>query len=257
MPGAKASKKTHRRPLLPGLRKKEGYLRHPFDEEFHVRTSGLVPGRHLAANHPHDRHNTAYYGVAPSIFHQLCGLWMETKPCCPIEDFTFLDVGAGMGRALLLAAEMPFREAIGVELNPELSRIAKTNIQAWTKAKRNRCPIRILTQDATAFEFPPGPCIAFLFNPFNGTVLRRFLKQIDLAFRHRPNQLDILYVNHEFEVLLKENPHFTQCWSGDIYKSPEDEQADREILLNQPEGEYAASEYESCSIYRYGARKNK
>ena len=160
-----------------------------------------------------------------------------------------------MGRALLLAAERPFREAIGVELNPDLARIAKRNIQIWTKANRNRCPMKIFTQDATSFEFPPGPCVAFLFNPFSGTVLRRFVKQIDLAFRHRPQQFDILYVNHEFELLLKANPRFTQCWSGDICKSPEDERADREILLNQPEGEYAASEYESCSIYRYGLNK--
>ena len=36
-----------------------------------------------------------------------------------------------MGRGLLLAAEMPFREVVGVELNPELARIAEKNVATW------------------------------------------------------------------------------------------------------------------------------
>ena len=48
--------------MLPGLKVGEGYTRHPFDEEFGVRTSGLVAGRHLQSGHRHDRHATAYYG---------------------------------------------------------------------------------------------------------------------------------------------------------------------------------------------------
>lgn len=242
---------TPRRRLLPGLRVKEGFLRHPFDEANGAQTSGLVPGRHLATGHPHDRHNTAYYGVAPSIFHTLIGLWRTTSPSAPIEEYSFIDLGAGMGRATLLAAELPFREVVGVELNPDLVRIAKKNLSLWKAAKRARSPAQIVMQDATEFDFPPNPCLAFLFNPFSGTVLRRLNKHIDATSRARPLTLDILYLNHEFEAVMKKDRSFTQLWSGDIYKSPEDEQADRFILQNQPEGEYAASEYESCSIYRW------
>jgi len=242
---------TPRKPHLTGLRKKEGFLRHPFDAQFGTQTSGLVAGRHLATNHPHDRHNTAYYGVAPSIFQKLCILWRESQPQAAVENYTFIDIGAGMGRAMLLAAQMPFREVIGVELNFELTRIAKRNIQIWKKSAQAQCPMQIRNEDATSFEFPQTPCVLFLFNPFSGTVLRRLLKQIESQFKSRPSQLDILYVNHEFDTVLQENPRFTQLWSGDLYKSPEDEQADREILQNQPEGEYAASEYESCSLYRF------
>jgi hypothetical protein len=104
-----------RRRLLPGLRVKEGFLRHPFDEANGVRTSGLVSGRHLAAGHAHDRHNTAYYGVAPSIFRELILRWRDTPPAAPIEGYSFIDFGAGMGRAMLLAAELPFREVVGVD----------------------------------------------------------------------------------------------------------------------------------------------
>jgi D-alanine-D-alanine ligase len=237
--------------MLPGLRVKDGFMRHPFDLEFGVQTSGLVSGRHLKAGHAHDRHNTAYYGVAPSIFRDVCERWRLSQPAFPPESYTFIDLGAGMGRGMLLAAEMPFREVIGVELSPALAAIAAKNLAIWTASGRARCPMRIHAQDATEFEFPGNPCVVFLFNPFSAAVLRRLIKRIERDFRDRPGQLDLLYVNHEQEKVLAVHPGFARIFSGDIYKSSEDEVADREILLNQPEGEYAASEYESCSIYRW------
>ena len=232
-------------------------MRHPFDLEFGVQTSGLVSGRHLKAGHAHDRHNTAYYGVAPSIFRDICERWRRSQPAFPMESYSFIDLGAGMGRGMLLAAEMPFREVIGVELNPELSAIAEKNLAAWAASSRARCPMRIHAQDATEFEFPGSPCVVFLFNPFSAAVLRRLIKRIERDFRDRPGQLDLLYVNHESERVLARHVGFARIFSGDIYKSSEDEVADREILLNQPEGEYAASNYESCSIYRWTGRLSR
>ena len=112
----------------------DGYIRHPFDAANGVRTSGLVAGRHLKSGHRHDRHATAYYGVAPSVFQALIRRWRRSGPPAPIEGTTFVDVGAGMGRAMLLAAELPFRAVIGVELNPALVRIARRNLAVWRKA---------------------------------------------------------------------------------------------------------------------------
>jgi D-alanine-D-alanine ligase len=243
--------KSGRRQMLPGLRVKDGFMRHPFDIEFGVQTSGLVSGRHLKAGHVHDRHNTAYYGVSPSIFRDIVARWRKSPPAFPQESYSFIDLGAGMGRGLLLAAEMPFREVVGVELNPELARIAEKNVAAWRAASRARCPMRVLVQDATEFEFPDNSCVVFLFNPFGATVLRRLIRRIESAFHDRPGEIDLLYVNHEQEKVLAKHSGFTQIFGGDIYKSAEDEEADRKILLNQPEGEYAASEYESCSIWRW------
>jgi hypothetical protein len=123
--------KQKRGPRLYGLNKKDGFLPHPFDLENGVRTSGLVAGRYLKTGSPHDRHATAYYGVAPSVFHTLAGRWRRMRPAFALEEFTFIDIGAGMGRAVLLAAEMPFRAVIGVELHPALTRIARKNLTVW------------------------------------------------------------------------------------------------------------------------------
>src|SRR5277367_5902367 len=103
-----------RKRLLHGLRVKDGFMRHPFDVQNNVQTSGLVRGPHLATGHPHDKHTTAYYGIAPSVIEKLCSLWRGSGLVAPPEDYSFVDLGAGMGRAMLVAARMPFREVIGV-----------------------------------------------------------------------------------------------------------------------------------------------
>ena len=72
---------------------------HPFDLAHNLDTSGLVPASNLTTGHPNDEYVTAYYGVAPSILRTLINLWRETIPPHPIHSYTFLDIGAGKGRA--------------------------------------------------------------------------------------------------------------------------------------------------------------
>ena len=170
-----AISKVAGRRRLPGLKVGEGFTAHPFDEEFGVRTSGLVAGRHLKSGHLHDRHATAYYGVAPSVFHALMRRWQRSRPGWALEEVSFIDVGAGMGRAVLLAAELPFRQVVGVELNPTLVRIARRNLALWRIVRRAQAPMRMVCRDAAEFRLPEGPCLAFLFNPFGAPVMRRML----------------------------------------------------------------------------------
>ena len=237
--------------LLPGLSVRDGYLPHPFDLEFGVRTSGLIAGRHLADGHKSDRHNTAYYGIAPSVFREMVVRWRRTKPVAPIDEFTFVDFGAGMGRAVLLASELPFRAVVGVELNATLARIARRNAAVWRKTGRARAPMHIQCRDAAEFRFPEGPCVAFLFNPFGAPVMRRLLGAMAKSFAGRGGQLDLLYVNNEQEAVLKRQAGFRQLYAGQAMRSRTDAIADHRILANQPEGEYASANYEDCSLWRW------
>jgi SAM-dependent methyltransferase len=240
---------------LKRLKAGDGFTRHPFDEEFGVRTSGLVAGRNLKSGHRHDRHNTAYYGVAPSVFQALVRHWQRSRTGTPIEKVSFIDVGAGMGRAMLLAAELPFREVVGVELNPTLARIARKNLALWRASGRARAPMKIICGDAVEFPPPPGPCLAFLFNPFGAPVMRRLLVAWKKALAGQARQFDILYVNNEQEHALENEQRrqtgLNRLFLGQVRRSRADAIADHRILANQPEGEYASSNYEDCSIWRW------
>jgi hypothetical protein len=103
----------------------------------------------------------------------------------------------------------------------------------------------------TEFEFPRNPCVAYLFNPFGEPVLKSLIREMETQFATRRAQLDLLYANDEWEDLLSLNPRWSRLWRGRIPLSPEDKAADQAILDNQPEGEYAWSTEEPCSIFRF------
>lgn len=243
-------KKSARR-LLPGLSVADGYMRHPFDVANGVRTSGLIAGRHLKSGHWNDRHATAYYGVAPSVFQTLMRRWQRTRPIAPISEFAFVDMGAGMGRAVLLAAEMPFCRVAGIELHPTLAGIARRNLRHWRAAGRVQAPTRIHCCDAAECSLSTRPTLIFLFNPFGAAVMRRLLKRIAAQFAGRSGELDLIYVNNEQEGVLESTRGFRRLFQGQVLRSRADAIADHAILANQPDGEYASANHEDCSIWRW------
>jgi SAM-dependent methyltransferase len=249
--GGKAEPEVpEKRRRLPGLSVKDGYTQHPFDAEFGVRTSGLIAGRHLKNGHRHDRYNTAYFGVAPSVFHSLIRRWRRSQPAARMADTTFVDLGAGMGRGVLLASELGFKEVWGVELHPALAAIARRNAGLWRAAGRERSPIRIVEDDAVEWPLPSGPVAVFLFNPFEGPVLRRLLKAWQQEWKAQARQLDLLYVNNEQEGELESARGWRRIYLGKVRRSKIDAIADHRIMANQPDQEYTSANWEDCSIWR-------
>ena len=243
---------------------------HPFDQAHGVDTSGLVPAKHLTTGHAHDEHVTAYYGVAPSILRALIARWRETVPPHPISSYTFLDIGCGKGRALLVASELHFRGVVGIELNPNLAAVARANVEAWKGSHAADstapllAPIEILEQDALELTLPATPTLIFLFHPFEAPLLRKLLRRIEtqiaentkLAPLNRSSAstpaVDILYVNAECASVLDRNPAFKRLFIGQVPMSPEDHAADLEAIAQQKE--YGSTGDEECAIYRYAGR---
>ena len=232
---------------------------HPFDQIHGVETSGLIAAGNLTTGHPNDAHVTAYYGVAPSILRSLIDLWRATNPPHPIHHYTFIDIGAGKGRGLLIASELHFRKVIGIELNPALATIARRNVAQWTAAHAADstapplAPIEVLEQDALDFILPRTPTLIFLFHPFEAPVLEQLLYRIEAQFAARPGTLDILYVNAECANVVDRNPAFTQLFLDNVKMTPEDHAADLEAIARQRE--YGSTGDEECAIYRYTGRR--
>jgi precorrin-6B methylase 2 len=93
------------------------------------------------------------------------------------KDHVFLDYGAGMGRAMILAACYPFQRVLGVEVAADLTKIAKQNI---SRARHRLCcqNLQIATCDATLYEIPPDVTVFYFNNPFYGKTLTTVLNKI-------------------------------------------------------------------------------
>jgi SAM-dependent methyltransferase len=226
---------------------------HPFDRVHHTDTGGLIPRAELLTGHANDAHLTAYYAVAPSILNRLLDLWLASHPPYEIDRYTFLDVGAGKGRALLTAAQHPFLEATGIELNPTLAAIARNNIRRFeaSESAQPLAPLSLLEGDALEVPLPSSPTVAFLFHPFEAPVLRRFLARVQQHFAAGPferSRFDLLYVNTEHGDVIDREPGFRRLFHGLVPMSAEDHLADLAEIEGQQE--YGSTGDEICAIYR-------
>jgi hypothetical protein len=113
----------------------------------------------------------------------------------PCEGATFVDLGSGKGRAVLMAADHPFANIVGVEFASELHDVAVANVARRTALHGPDHRIALHLDDATRFPLPPGPLVLFLFNPFDPPVLTEVVASAMDSWRADPRPIRILYMN--------------------------------------------------------------
>lgn len=123
---------------------------------------------------------------------------MQQLTTVDFETFTFIDLGSGKGRALLMAAMYPFTHVVGVEVQPELDATARRNMEVFHEPGQQCDSIELLCADAREYEFPAGNIVLYLFNPFPDYVLREVLENLVASARHAPRSIFVLY-NAPFE----------------------------------------------------------
>jgi SAM-dependent methyltransferase len=172
-------------------------LERAFDREHGVDTAGVVRLDELSFRHVHKSRGVRYEGILPEAFDALLD-------GVPIGDgeLTFVDLGAGKGRALLLASLLPFRRIVGVELSPELVAVAARNVERFA-GPRMRChELSVECADATTWEFPDEPLLVYLFNPFDGFLMQRVLANLDASLNRRPRRAVLVVANRTFPAEL-------------------------------------------------------
>jgi len=134
-------------------------------------------------------------------------LFREMMAALPIDfrEFTFIDIGSGKGRTLLMASEYPFHKIVGVELIAELHRAAEENVTAYKARSRPASCIETLCLDAREFVFPETPLVVYLFNPLPDPGLRQVMRNLEQSWERRPRPIWIVYHNPLLETVLTES----------------------------------------------------
>lgn len=160
-----------------------------FDHDYGVTTQAILFLTDLDPESVGDAgaHATHYEAVPVGDFHALVvGLPPEA-----FTDSTFVDVGAGMGRAMLLAAEYPFKQVAGIEISPGLYEVARENLERADRARRACRDVRLVRNDARLWTYPPGDLVVFMYNPFDAEAMRATLGSI--LQRRDPGTTWLLY----------------------------------------------------------------
>ncbi len=208
---------------------------HPFDAEFGTDTGGAIWAEELRdRNRKASVHNTGYYATAPSLFSQaLSALDVD------FQRFTFVDLGAGKGRVLMLASNYPFQQVIGVEFVPELQAVATANIARYHPASRRCEKVSCVLSDVRDYEYPAGPLVVFMWHPFTGPVFEHAIANLEKSLEQDPREVYLVYLKPDFEHVLAASQ-----WLSKI----------REDQFEMSEQDYAAFRFskrsDGCVIYR-------
>jgi len=138
-----------------------------------------------------------YFATEPWLFHQI----MQAIPV-GFSQFTFVDLGSGKGRVLLMASDYPFKRIVGVEFMPDLRRVAEKNIASYSNDRQRCRQIEVTCIDARDFRFPFEPLVVYLFNPFSESTFAQILENLRRSIEQAPRPVYIAYRLTEFQHLL-------------------------------------------------------
>jgi len=176
-------------------RRRQRYGDMEYDWENRVNTtSGTVGWRARLLGSFH----SPYQPTEPGLFREM----MANLPVA-FDTFTFVDLGSGKGRTLLMASEYPFERIVGVELIPELHRAAEQNIREYRSATQRCSQIEAVCTDACEFVFPDTPLVLYLFNPLPEPGLRRVLQNLERSLEQSPRPVWIVYHNPAKDRVLE------------------------------------------------------
>lgn len=154
-----------------------------FERRFRVRTTGRL----ILAEH--DAESINYVPIG----------WRRLRRALPPSTVTdrdvFIDIGSGMGRAVLEAAAFyPFARVIGVELSEQLHAIAQQNFAQTTRRLRCR-NIELVNADVREYQIPDDVTVVFMNNSVRGTILATVLKEISASVARNPRAVRLVYAS--------------------------------------------------------------
>jgi SAM-dependent methyltransferase len=146
------------------------YLRR-FDRKYRIRTSGFIELDQTSFERTRLRQATNYGAVNGWAFRRL--LQELALP----KQFAFTDLGSGLGRACILAAEYGFERVTGVELAAEFCATARSNIASCRTAS-GLSPINILQMDVLDYVETATDDVYFMYKPFAHDFFRQVLARL-------------------------------------------------------------------------------
>lgn len=190
------------RDLTP-IRRKSRYGDIDFDFEHEVDTTWATVS--LRTRVREWLRGVQYQASEAQLFHEI----LAAVPA-PLDGFTFIDLGSGKGRALLMASGYPFARIIGLELLSELNAIAVQNIARFKSDEQKCFAIESHAADARRYEFPNEPTVLYLFNPFPEYVLEEVLMNLRVSLVKMPRSFYVIYHNLVHERVFERQPWLHQ-----------------------------------------------
>lgn len=177
-------------------------LERRFDRDFGVETAAIVTLPELQSD-PKFRLAVNYGPTPHSVFSRM--MRDIRRDPSGFAGSTFIDFGCGKGKVVLMAAGLPFRRIVGVELSPKLLATAAENLARY-RGPRVCQDLELVCADAADYVIPPEPAILYFHNPFEAEVMQTVLSNIRRSLEASPRPCHIVYFHARWKELFDHAP---------------------------------------------------
>ncbi len=131
---------------------------------------------------------------------------------------TLVDFGSGKGRVLLVASEFGFRELRGIEFARELCEVSRMNSGRYKSVTGVDAVFKTIEADAAHYAINADECVFVMYNPFDDSIMKSVLANINLSIQMHPRRVFIVYYNPRWGHLIEQQAGFslvsTFDWCG-------------------------------------------
>jgi SAM-dependent methyltransferase len=157
-----------------------GMFERAWDRAHQVDTSGQIDLESLEVVGDNRGFGHSVVSTSPRTFRFLARLFPADR-----SKYTFIDVGCGKGRVVLLASQLGFNRVIGVEFSPWAAEIAAANIRAFRGNHAGCGSCSIVVADALEYQLPNEPLVLYMDSPFRPVMFKRFFdRALEASKRH-------------------------------------------------------------------------
>lgn len=178
------------------------WLDRRFDRAYGTDTAAEVDSEKYSVTPELMLHAVSYSASPDRLFRSLL-----RQQRLDFSNYTFIDLGCGKGRTLLLASQFAFRKIVGVEMELALVETCRRNIGLYMKCAMPASSIEVLHMSAGNYEFPSGNIFLYLFNPFDEHIMSQVVAKLLSAITSEPRIVRVLYLhpNHVTSLLTLPN----------------------------------------------------
>jgi SAM-dependent methyltransferase len=162
-----------------------------WDRMHHVDTSGQIDLENIEVVGENRLLGNSFRSTSPRTFRLLAAFFPADR-----SNYTFIDVGCGKGRAVLLASQLGFNRVIGLEFSPWIAQVAKNNIRTFRGNRAGLGCSSIVIADALEYQLPNEPLMLYLYTPFQPELLDRFFDKVTETFDKNQKPIVIFLVGH-------------------------------------------------------------
>jgi 16S rRNA G966 N2-methylase RsmD len=173
-----------------------------FEKWYGTNTSEIIEVQDLDITQRHKKHSFRYQPTRVRHFNKL--MKILDLPAVSV----FVDLGSGKGRVLLMASRYGFKRIVGIEVSPQLCKIARDNVSIYEKRLKRPLNVTVVESDVLQYSISDDENVFYFFKPFDDYMMEKIIEKIKNSLLRNPRKVWLIFNNFQYNELIETDQQF-------------------------------------------------